>query len=387
MFRLASLLLLLLLWLLVCPDRLAAKQPASGAKQRRRAFLKWFARVGGRADHITLDQVTADGGAGVVAKADIAAEDLLLTVPMEFVVWENSIRDRIRDIPHPQVKVALRSLNSDDDLMTLFLMYEASRGNASQWFEYLQLLPRPGDVLLPVFFSERELLALQDSYLISAVRTQQDRLNRKYHMIKAALLHLFEHVPAADRPALTSHDNWMYWETIVGSRALIIKGRRYLVPFADMFNYQSQRGERRAHSCVSSCVAMVVVAVVVVVVLLLLLPLRCCGCTAASPVATAVDSGSSYRWWSVVEQRPGAESGGADADRSRGAFPLWAERDVRPSQTRVAGSTTACVTASAEASGAEAGRVRVLLIRCWCYQRRQTERMCPLARACPRSRH
>ena len=42
-----------------------------------------------------------------------------------------------------------------------------------------------------------------------------------------------------------------YWETIVGSRALIIKGKRLLVPFADMFNYMPQRGERRAHSYVS----------------------------------------------------------------------------------------------------------------------------------------
>jgi hypothetical protein len=54
--------------------------------------------------------------------------------------------------------------------------YEASRGNASDWFPYLQLLPPPDRVHLPVFFTERELLALQDSHIISAVRSQQVRV-------------------------------------------------------------------------------------------------------------------------------------------------------------------------------------------------------------------
>eukprot|EP00750_Incisomonas_marina_P004003 INCI13432.4.p1 GENE.INCI13432.4~~INCI13432.4.p1 ORF type:complete len:841 (-),score=130.41 INCI13432.4:2707-5055(-) len=224
------------------------KVPASGSKHLRRAFMHWFRGIGGVADSVDLEQVSVDGSIGIVARRDIEAEEPVMAIPMNFVIWEHTIKDRIRDMPHQSIKSALRVLKSDDDLLTLFLMYEASLGNASDWFPYLQLLPRPEDIHLPVFFDERELLALQDTYIINAVRSQQDRLNRKYQMIKPAVLNLFEHVPAEERAPHVSQENWMYWETIVGSRALIIKGKRLLVPFADMFNYMPQRGERRAHS-------------------------------------------------------------------------------------------------------------------------------------------
>lgn len=156
------------------------KVPASGSKHLRKAFMRWFRSIGGVADSVDLEQVSVDGSIGVVARRDIEAEEPVMAIPMNFVIWEHTIQDRIRDMPHQSIKSALRVLKSDDDLLTLFLMYEASLGNASDWFPYLQLLPRPEDIHLPVFFDERELLALQDNYMINAVRTQQDRLNRKY---------------------------------------------------------------------------------------------------------------------------------------------------------------------------------------------------------------
>jgi histone-lysine N-methyltransferase SETD3 len=220
----------------------------SGRKRQLKSFLSWFESIGGQADHITLEEVTPTGKLGIVALSGIEAEQQLMTIPMDYIIWEQSIRARLRDIPYPAVKTALRSLKSDDDLMTLFLMYEASKGNQSEWFPYLQLLPPPDKVHLPVFFNERELLALQDNFMISAIRSQQDRMNHKYHLIKPAVLNLFAHVKAEHRAFHVSQENWIYWEMIVGSRALIIKGRRYLVPFADMFNYQSQRGDQRANS-------------------------------------------------------------------------------------------------------------------------------------------
>ena len=155
------------------------KVPASGSKHLRRAFMHWFRGIGGVADSVDLEQVSVDGSIGIVARRDIEAEEPVMAIPMNFVIWEHTIKDRIRDMPHQSIKSALRVLKSDDDLLTLFLMYEASLGNASDWFPYLQLLPRPEDIHLPVFFDERELLALQDTYIINAVRSQQDRLNRK----------------------------------------------------------------------------------------------------------------------------------------------------------------------------------------------------------------
>jgi len=236
----------------VLPDQCGGsrknKVPASGSRHLRQAFMQWFQRIGGKAADIALEQVSADGGLGIVATKDIAVEAPLMAIPMDYVIWEHSIRDRIRDMPYPSIKSAFRVLKSDDDLLTLFLMYQASLGNESEWWPYLRLLPQRDELHLPVFFNERELLALQESYIINAVRAQQDRLNRKYHMIKPAVLNLFEHLPAEQRAAHVSQENWLYWETIVGYRALIIKGKRLLVPFADMFNYQSQRGEQRAHS-------------------------------------------------------------------------------------------------------------------------------------------
>ena len=66
--------------------------------------------------------MSADGAVGIVAQRDIEAEAQLLSVPMDFVLWERTIVNRIRDVSKTNVKAALRSLKNDDDLLTLFLM-------------------------------------------------------------------------------------------------------------------------------------------------------------------------------------------------------------------------------------------------------------------------
>jgi hypothetical protein len=50
------------------------KLPASASKQARKAFMQWFRQIGGTAEDIALEQVTADGGVGIVANKDIEME-------------------------------------------------------------------------------------------------------------------------------------------------------------------------------------------------------------------------------------------------------------------------------------------------------------------------
>jgi hypothetical protein len=50
------------------------KLPASASKQARNAFMQWFRQIGGTAEDIALEQVTASGGMGIVASKDIDIE-------------------------------------------------------------------------------------------------------------------------------------------------------------------------------------------------------------------------------------------------------------------------------------------------------------------------
>ena len=67
---------------------------------------------------------------------------------------------------------------------------------------------------------------------------------RNYTFFKIKLL--FQDVDIKSRRSRLS--DYLWAKSVVGSRALSMSGKKYLVPLADMFNYQPHASEREANN-------------------------------------------------------------------------------------------------------------------------------------------
>lgn len=109
----------------------------------------------------------------------------------------------------------------------------------------------PTHVPLPNTFSKAELKELEEPKLARAARKRVASAKRR---LSATVIPALEAaLPDVDRSSqewigATSLDTYLWAVNLVGSRALTIQGRKYLVPFADMFNYAPHHQQRDADS-------------------------------------------------------------------------------------------------------------------------------------------
>ena len=109
----------------------------------------------------------------------------------------------------------------------------------------------PTHVPLPNTFTTAELKELEEPKVSRAARK---RVAAAKSRLAAAVVPALEAaLPGEDHTApewlsTTSLDTYLWAVNLVGSRALTIQGRKYLVPFADMFNYAPHHQHRDADS-------------------------------------------------------------------------------------------------------------------------------------------
>ena len=130
----------------------------------------------------------------------------------------------------------------------------------------LQILPEA--VPLPYFFSENELKEIQIEGEERQARGQRQRYTTAFDGLRELLVELVSDLPVSAEevtlvccivPLLHSfllcsvfpalQDKFLWAASLVSSRALTIRGKKYLVPFADMFNYSPSevRGTAMPH--------------------------------------------------------------------------------------------------------------------------------------------
>ena len=227
------------------PDATTKKSGKRATKHFKRdieAFHEWFETSGGQRKGINLN-IVKGRRVGVVAKDKVVIESKILSIPMSIILTEKTIQSSLRKMRSTSnVKRALQGLKNSDDLITLFLMYEDSLGEKSRWAPYIKMFPQ--ELQTVAFFDQSEVNALQDPFVIDQVDTFRKRLDKKYKSVKHTLNILFASLPKEQRSKYISKQAWMHWEALVGSRALIMRGKRYMVPFADMFNFRPQQGDR-----------------------------------------------------------------------------------------------------------------------------------------------
>ena len=209
-------------------------------------FVKWFnsQRIGAQSHNVRLQRF--DGmGVGVAAEKDISEGDEVLKVPLSRVFCRETL------VPSLGLdSVGFNSSEiSDANLIALALVLERSRiSQRSEWHEYLRILPlEPLDV--PFMFDEEELNATQSVYIVKRAKQRRMALFADHQSVIQPIMKVL----AADKDmfdhAFVNNFTSFAWAiSLIDSRALTIHGRKYLVPFADMFNFKPHDLVRQAEA-------------------------------------------------------------------------------------------------------------------------------------------
>eukprot|EP00945_MAST-04E_sp_MAST-4E-sp1_P002179 g2179.t1 len=204
-----------------------------------KAFLTWFKDMGGKAKEVTVG-ISKDMGRGVFATNTLKQDDMVLSVPLSMCMCrDTALHDKSK-----RVRNAYRSLRNDEDLVALFILRELAKGSDSRFEPYLAVLPKR--VPLTMFFSDAELKALQNPRRTSEAKRRARQLKNRFKQLGKQVKALFKDIPENRR--LDKYKNYAWAIAVVGSRALSMSGKKYLVPFADMFNYAPHHEEREANN-------------------------------------------------------------------------------------------------------------------------------------------
>jgi protein-histidine N-methyltransferase len=227
-------------FILLVVGNVAIKEEQGYAQdESTKAFLTWFKDMGGKATGVTVG-ISEDMGRGVFAVANLSEDDPVLSVPLSMCMCRDSaLHDKSK-----RVRKAYKSLRDDEDLVALFILREISKGSKSKFEPYLNVLPK--QVPLTSFFTENELKALQDKRRISDAKRRTRQLKNRYKKLSRQIKDLFKDIPEKKRR--DKYNDYAWAVAVVGSRALSMSGTKYLVPFADMFNYAPHHEEREANN-------------------------------------------------------------------------------------------------------------------------------------------
>ncbi|KAF0713411.1 Aste57867_4348 [Aphanomyces stellatus] len=202
-----------------------------------RAFEVWLERRGGRIQYVQLAEFPGMG-VGVQTTHDVREKDEVLYVPLDSVICRDTV---LKALPREISKTLSRSI-PDDDLLAAFLVLERSKGTESAWAPYLNILPE--SIPSPMSFTDDEILELQIDDLMEEVYTARRDAIAAFELLFKKLSHAMKKLKLAK---MTLPD-YIWAKSVLNSRALTIRGARYLVPFADMFNGQSHPDTRTANN-------------------------------------------------------------------------------------------------------------------------------------------
>lgn len=134
-----------------------------------------------------VDQASSGGGRGLLATADIASGECLVSVPLSAALRVYPGCPPALGCPAP----TWQQLPWQSQL-ALTLLAEVLQGRASKWSDYLAVLP--ADVDLPAVWSDREVEQLQCAYFIQQVINLQTRDD--VTMMAVGVAYAYVHVPA-----------------------------------------------------------------------------------------------------------------------------------------------------------------------------------------------
>lgn len=202
-------------------------------------FLSWFRARGGIIDGVSLQEFP-NMGRGVLSIKDIQEGSAILTIPYSMIF--SSISMSVSKDPL-HVKLSEAFSNIDESLAIVGgILLESLRGKDSSFYEYIQVLPKYIPNLS--YFSSKSLDELQDLSFKKEVEKASSNQKDSFYEFKQQI----EKIWPEEMVTKVSMENFQWAQSVVDSRGLRFKGKIYLAPFADMFNYAPHPQVRKSNS-------------------------------------------------------------------------------------------------------------------------------------------
>lgn len=202
-------------------------------------FHSWFDQIGGKAPKFRVHVFTGMGK-GILATKDIKKGSRVNQVPMDYVICRETI---MKQPVKYRTTWKLFENHEEEDLINVFLMQQMGLGNQSTWGPYLDILPT--SLVLPHMFSKDELKMIEDDMVASLAKKRRKKMKKRYKALKDRIDKVFVDIPNVE---FASFKSYLWADSMMGSRALSLKGFKYLVPLSDMFNYSPENDTREADS-------------------------------------------------------------------------------------------------------------------------------------------
>jgi protein-histidine N-methyltransferase len=124
-----------------------------------RVFKEWLLSNGAKFEKIDWpSNETVSGIRGAVARDDINCNEVMVTIPAQLMMSPpNAFASPIGCYLNEN-----KDILKNDTQLTLYIMYERSKGESSFYHPFLRILPQPGSI---AHWSDSELSELQDEAL------------------------------------------------------------------------------------------------------------------------------------------------------------------------------------------------------------------------------
>ncbi|MCL7032579.1 hypothetical protein MKW94_024222 [Papaver nudicaule] len=189
-------------------------------------FLPWLQQKSGIEISSMLYIGNSIYGRSLFASKFVQYGDCLLKVPFDVQLTPENVLPEIRDLLDDTVGHIAR--------LAIVLLVEQKLGQDSEWYPYMNNLPRKGELHCPVFWSKKELEMVQLSSVFKETINQHIQIEKEYRAIRPVLdrfPHFFEEVIFED---------YINACAVVGSRAWGSSKGLSLIPFADFLNHDGE---------------------------------------------------------------------------------------------------------------------------------------------------
>jgi hypothetical protein len=200
-------------------------------------FNQWFASLDSSGVGLTATTSPLYGGLGVVPTRSGHKGETILSVPLSAVMH----RTLLASLPVAALQSVASSAQCDDaDLIAVALLMAKKRADEAlaQWTVWVDALP--SEFLAPFTFADNDaLVSLFDAAMQDNVRHQRQQADTHFRTVQALV----------KSAVAVSRAEWYWALGMVNSRAWSLRGTRYFVPMADMFNMAPTEAQlSREHS-------------------------------------------------------------------------------------------------------------------------------------------
>mmetsp|Transcript_16301 Transcript_16301/g.23221 ORF Transcript_16301/g.23221 Transcript_16301/m.23221 type:complete len:935 (-) Transcript_16301:120-2924(-) len=223
-------------------------------------FLSWIKSNGGTiSPSISIASYENYGGYGleVTPQSEVHELDVLFSIPSSLIIDASTVLETYNaQITQDIVEILKKNVHSplvqQDIIISLSIMAECSLGEQSFFKPYLEMLPSNTIPRLDTF-NEKELNMLQDLDLKKLAQHSIKQLKQFYSKAKVESLVVSM---AKSRSTIskigpmnhkcTSFESFHKHVSFISSRAMVLHGRKFLTPLADMINYAPRNDDRAA---------------------------------------------------------------------------------------------------------------------------------------------